>query len=224
LADAHRHLRGTLIQLSLLNRLLRAKATSSAVQTSRKLPAKKFLLPTLPKQVAKCRLSRLLLLQPQLRRLRCRLRPHTRLLRQHQPLRLSGRQTSGRRKLRCRRCLSALKRLPVLRLSKAKTSTLGLRSQRISQRRLLRTNATRSSKRAKRFALCASKRGTRLRSTDLCRKCSLTTTELFARRIHVVGVALDGPNDGWRSPRNKRSTAKKSKSNRIHSILLADDL
>jgi hypothetical protein len=183
------HLCGPLIKLRLRDRLPCAKFPSGTVQSCRELPTKKLLLPTLPKQIAKRRLSRLLLLQPQLRRLRCRLRPHTRLLRQHQPLRLSGRQTSGRRKLRCRRCLSALKRLSVLHLSKAKTSTLGLRSQRLSQRRLLGAYATRCRERPKRLLLGAGKRATGLwRPGKRRRQRCLAPFVFRALRVCVVGT------------------------------------
>jgi hypothetical protein len=95
LAVTKHHTLSALVKFCLRNRLLRTKASSGAVQTRRKLPTKKLLLPTLTKQVAKRRLSRLLLLQAKLSRLRCGSSTGTRLLRQHQSLCLGGRQASG---------------------------------------------------------------------------------------------------------------------------------
>jgi hypothetical protein len=58
-----------LVKPRLFKRTLHTERSGLTVQASGKLPAKKFLLTTLPQQVTERRLCRLLLLQPKLRRL-----------------------------------------------------------------------------------------------------------------------------------------------------------
>jgi hypothetical protein len=169
-----------LFHTGLLNRLLRTKASSGTVQSCRELPTKKLLLPTLPEQIAKRRLSRLLLLQAKHGRLRGRSRLSARLASQKEPLCLCWGKTSSRGQLRRRSRLRRLKRPLVLHLGERRSATLSLRPQRLRKGRLLCAYATRSLKRTKRLALCTSKCGTRLRARNGAHK--RTTTLLKLRR------------------------------------------
>jgi hypothetical protein len=219
LAVTKHHALGALVKFCLRNSLLRTETSSRAIQARRKLTAKKLLLSTLTKQVAKRRLSRLLLLQPELRRLRGRARASTRLLRQHQSLCLGGRQATSRGQLGRRSRLRCLKRLTVLQLSKAQTATLGLRPQRIRKSRLLCTYATRSLKRTERFALCAGKRGTRLRASNLRPQSPVAAAKLLAGRVHVLRRATCSVDDRGKRTTHKGCTAKDRKSYGVHSYL-----